>query len=194
MTSISRAYAQLQQWMEVFAARRQTSRFPALVNRFFGACLPGRVTTIAADAKFIELLCTIEAIDLPEYRDHNWITRNLNLLGSLARGIGENRPQKDTPFRRSIFLWWLYENAYGTEERQVIYFGSPGTGKTWQAKRIADLHINAWRQSHGSVQEGDKDIIQFHPSFSYVDFIEGIRPSGVKDRQIELASSTDGVF
>ena len=179
--------------MEEFRVEQQANRFPALVNRFFSGCLPGRVTTIAAEAKCGELLSAIEANQFPEFQDTIWISLNLNLLQSLDRGIGEAQPQDDTPFRRSIFFWWLYENASGAQERQIIFFGSPGTGKTWEARRIADLHITAWQQRHGSSREGDKAIVQFHPSYAYEDFIEGIRPVGIKQGQIQL-ELTDGVF
>ena len=47
-------------------------------------------------------------------------------------------------------------------KKQIILQGAPGTGKTYTAKKIADeMGI-------------DYDIIQFHPSYTYEDFIRGI--------------------
>ena len=54
------------------------------------------------------------------------------------------------------------------DKRQAIFQGPPGTGKTYVAKRIAE-HC----QRHG----GDFRIVQFHPSYSYEDFVEGFRPT-----------------
>ena len=54
------------------------------------------------------------------------------------------------------------------DKRQVIFQGPPGTGKTYVAKRIAE-----WCRKHG----GDFQIVQFHPSYSYEDFVEGFRPT-----------------
>ena len=54
------------------------------------------------------------------------------------------------------------------DKRQVIFQGPPGTGKTFVAKRIAE-----WCREHG----GDFQIVQFHPSYSYEDFVEGFRPT-----------------
>ena len=56
----------------------------------------------------------------------------------------------------------------GLEDKgQVIFQGPPGTGKTFVARRIAQ-----WYQQQG----GDFRIVQFHPSYSYEDFVEGYRP------------------
>ena len=54
------------------------------------------------------------------------------------------------------------------DKRQVIFQGPPGTGKTYVAKRIAE-----WCHEHG----GEFEIVQFHPSYSYEDFVEGFRPT-----------------
>lgn len=55
---------------------------------------------------------------------------------------------------------------------QMILYGPPGTGKTWLALRLATC-----------ISEGDEtrqEIVQFHPAYSYEDFIEGIRPRAVE--------------
>ena len=64
----------------------------------------------------------------------------------------------------------------GLEDKgQVIFQGPPGTGKTFVARRIAQ-----WYQQQG----GDFRIVQFHPSYSYEDFVEGYRPAQLGDRQV----------
>ena len=78
--------------------------------------------------------------------------------------------------------------------QQIILHGPPGTGKTLQAKRLAALIVTGRvldagqvdrdedfirRQGipgEGEVIEGGRwDIVQFHPSYNYDDFVQGIR-------------------
>src|SRR5262249_9820462 len=54
----------------------------------------------------------------------------------------------------------------------VILYGPPGTGKTYQ--------MQARRQAAYDRGE-DYAFVAFHPSYSYEDFIGGLRPVGAKD-------------
>lgn len=54
-----------------------------------------------------------------------------------------------------------------TGKRQLVFYGPPGTGKTHIARQVAMLLTG---------EEGSVESIQFHPSFSYEDFVEGLRP------------------
>jgi hypothetical protein len=56
------------------------------------------------------------------------------------------------------------------EKRNVILQGAPGVGKTFVAKRLAYALI-------GSIDQIRVQMIQFHQSYSYEDFIQGFRPS-----------------
>jgi hypothetical protein len=59
---------------------------------------------------------------------------------------------------------------------QVILTGPPGTGKTYCAERIANFLVGARTTQELSATRPDVKIVQFHPTYSYADFVEGLRP------------------
>lgn len=69
-------------------------------------------------------------------------------------------------------------------KKNLILQGPPGTGKTWLAKKLAFALI-------GSRSPIRVRPLQFHPNLSYEDFVRGWRPSGDRDRSLDLV---DGPF
>ena len=64
--------------------------------------------------------------------------------------------------------------------KQLIMNGAPGTGKTYSARNIiADILFDTLCETENKKEEIKKvrmDMVQFHPSYDYTDFIDGIRP------------------
>jgi 5-methylcytosine-specific restriction protein B len=141
------------------------------------------------------------SLDVAELADFkgDWLNNSWMLMEWLSAALGDQATEHDDEYQRSIFFWWLYENLAGYEDRQVIYFGSPGTGKTWKAEQVAQTRIKSWHLQYDSSEETRSRIgnqlerVQFHPSYGYEDFIEGIRPVGASEGRIQL-SLRDGIF
>lgn len=93
-----------------------------------------------------------------------------------------------------------YRNPYSQiliESKNIIFRGAPGTGKTYLAKEIAaDIISNGYFDDYTLLTDEQKkqvEFVQFHPSYDYSDFVEGLRPQINADGSMGFTLQ-DGVF
>lgn len=160
-----------------------------IVNRFMMSIFYDSVTTIASFEKLCEVLKYLGKDDVKDNDSTYWFAYNIYL----RRLIKEAAKEKDCEWCDKAPIGWelvvhiqtikkndeLFKNS-----KNVILTGAPGTGKTYLAHKLAERLT------------GDKDanikMVQFHPSYDYCDFVEGLRPEK-NGNQINFVHK-DGVF
>ena len=93
-----------------------------------------------------------------------------------------------------------YGNEYSRmliESKNIIFRGAPGTGKSYLAKQIAtDIISEGYFDKYESLDNEQKkqvEFVQFHPSYDYSDFVEGLRPRINDDGSMGFELK-DGIF
>lgn len=105
--------------------------------------------------------------------------------------VPDLHPSIDNPLdEESFFNYFNIDSNIYTFDRdksisytaQIIYYGPPGTGKTYEMQKI-----------FAGYPEGNRSVITFHQSYSYEEFIIGLKAKTTEDNRIEY-SYEKGVF
>ncbi|HDR1799883.1 McrB family protein [Pasteurella multocida] len=187
---------------------------PLLINRVAAACTLDVSTTVSSGkfSQVFDWLIKEKIISkYPENFGNNWFAKNLFLVAIIRKAFEEELKSEEVKevkevkkahkvdfYYLNIFIWRLYENIVHpvSLKKQIIKYGPPGTGKTYQAKSQSELLFNIWKEEYALDTDFNYqdhcEIVQFHPSFGYEDFMEGLKPRLVNG-QAQL-SLQNGVF
>ena len=153
-----------------------SKQHPAAFHRMWAGLFPYQLSTTITDGKFRNVYDKVRAIDpaLPAPSGH-WLEDNVTIMKYFKDNVTFQEP-----LHQALFAWYLYENLNINDNNDsmdkyiellranhnLVLTGAPGTGKTYLAKKIAE--------AMGDTNPG---FVQFHPSYDYTDFVEGLRPT-----------------
>lgn len=178
-----------------FLAKYTKQKRRAGTNRVIAAFLPNVITTAVTEAYFYKTIYKLKEFckDYPDITN-NWLEDNKRFIAYCNKNVNFK-----IPWHSSIFCWYLFElyeeEQYKKEKegermeelinqvrraKNIIFTGAPGTGKTFLAEEIA--------ARMGAVVK----LVQFHPSYDYTDFVEGLRP--IEKNGILGFERRDGAF
>lgn len=88
------------------------------------------------------------------------------------------------------------------EPLNTILYGPPGTGKTWALKERAVRLVDPQASDRAAIEKewtaaqlrGQVELVTFHPSSSYEEFVEGLRPVIVPDEDGIRYEVAPGLF
>lgn len=179
------------------------------INRMLTTFFPSYFVTIPSNEnliKFIDLLHQKIANGTNVIKADNWIDNSYQVKEFLDQELGDDN--------LTASAWRFYDYLKGDKQKDsivtkedtkattsmdkdkyddfqklllgnynLILTGAPGTGKTYLAKKIAE--------AMGADEDSIK-MVQFHPSYDYTDFVEGLRP--IKEGNTLGFQRKDGVF
>lgn len=176
-------------------------------NRLIAALQPKLLSTIVTEGHLKELYDRIKQLNselLPAYERHNWFKNSNNILKLLNSTMSTNESMNIVTYSWQLLEYFRnHDDAYMKKQAyidqfsnlfetkgQIILQGAPGTGKTYIAKDIAEKLIFGEVSTDKEVQEenlAESDnfkLIQFHPAYTYEDFVRGISSKVNDDNQV----------
>lgn len=179
--------------------------YSLVINRAICGLLPGIITNAPKTEFFYERLNLIKDI-FPEIPDitGNWLLDNLNFVSYCKEQVDFQEEYHASGFIFDLYDYCIKLSSTGDptmiqknplvekntdllkNSKNLILTGAPGTGKTYLARQIA--------QAMGCSSQ-EIGFVQFHPSYDYTDFVEGLRPVQDESGSGQIGfERKDGVF
>lgn len=123
-----------------------------------------------------------QALDLDNIESASILELNYAISNKIITGLGLKDNIKVKLFNIGERLWQMFGATFPITAKNTILYGAPGTGKTYSTINSTTNQIKA---TNGNIDE-QFCLVQFHPSYSYEDFIDGIKPTKVGNGAVNL--------
>ena len=183
-----------------FLYQRSREKLYSAVHRVIAAFLPNKVSTIVKKKDFdiVSKRLSEKFKDYPPITN-DWLKDNINFIEYCNKNVVFKHP-----WHSSLFAWHL-KNFFEQEDKNqkeidmkmdeivkllennhnIILHGAPGTGKTYLAEKIARKM---------GCKDDQMGFVQFHQSYDYTDFVEGLKPLKKDNSSDVYFEKVDGVF
>ena len=183
--------------IKTFIRQRTIQDRRTATNRLIASLQPNLLCTIVQERYLAETLNLMReaGLNIPGFSSNSWFESSFFLLDYFRSNIKCN-----SVYDICTYPWQVREFLRNTLEKQIqnmksiqtyidilkanknlVLTGAPGTGKTFLAKEIAEA------------MDAEIEFVQFHPSYDYTDFVEGLRPVDDGGGHINFERK-DGIF
>lgn len=137
----------------------------------------------------LQSICQGLGILTPELKAASILKLNYEITREITNKLTQYLEKQDAEkLKKQLFiiserLWELFGATFIIEALNTILHGAPGTGKTFSTLKSIENEI---KSTGGDINE-QLCVVQFHPSYGYEDFIDGIKPKRITTNgQIQL--------
>lgn len=167
--------------IKMFLKNRTSQDRRAATNRLIASLQPNLLCTIVQESCLKETFNRMRDAglkDVPEFDSYSWFKSSYLLLAYF-----KDKLKSYSAYDICTYPWQVREYLINLSKKQIHYMdniqsyinllkanknlvltGAPGTGKTFLSKEIA------------KAMDAEVEFVQFHPSYDYTDFVEGLRP------------------
>lgn len=122
------------------------------------------------------------------YGQGTWLYQSCTEILNKKVSDFESKDEREKAFIISrILINYVYSTDYRISEEYPnhIFYGAPGTGKSFTVNNIIAINTNSSTQ---------KELVQCHPGYGYEEFIEGLKPIGFTESGSIKFEVVNGAF
>lgn len=159
---------------------KTASIYNALLHLF----KPGDYMPIISNAHKEAIVAAFESIYCE--KDNDDLDEKLKEIGDKLKDALKNEQNLNENIFYDDRVKNIWSDGIDFESKNIILYGAPGTGKTYQTKQTIEAR-RLIEKNH------EYKIVQFHPSYSYEDFMDGVKPIGIENGTMKF-ELRNGVF